>query len=96
MSTEPVSDPLYDLIQNSSTWDSELEKAREFAKEWNRRNAAGNLSTGFLMERGDDIDQLVKAFQELDRRRSGLFDAGTGAPLIQDNASGVLIETTDV
>ena len=66
---------------SSSTWDAELEKAREFAKEWNRRNAAGNLSTGFLMERGDDIDQLVKAFQELDRRRSGLFDAGTGAPV---------------
>jgi hypothetical protein len=49
-----------------SQFEKDLKKAREFVMEWNRRNAAGNLSGAWLAEHGEDIENVIDVFTVLD------------------------------
>lgn len=43
-----------------------VERARHFALALENRNYTGNLSAGWLVEKGDEIANLAQAFQALD------------------------------
>lgn len=46
----------------------ELSKAMLFVQEWNRLNSAGNLSTGWLTENGERVNQALNAFADFYNR----------------------------